>query len=629
MGKADGARIGTGPFWGSLVLARSPQPLFRSRRRRDGLKLFVLAGAAVVCAGIVRLADPALTNEASPPATPWSTWFLNVLPVWLALATLACVTARAYFSSLVVPAALWALYAANDVKLHELGSSVVPGDFILLGNLGTRGVSLLLRYLSNEGWQIAAMFGAVILLAWLAWKERPLNLLRGWRRPVAAVIACALSASLAVGLSPWRAAYGNDEFMAWAPARQAEKNGLVAHLLRYQWEMAATMPEPNLAAAAALIERHGIDAPPAASDASADAPDIVIVQSESLFDPARLNGIDEAQVLPNLRALSAVSQHGNLWIPTFGGGTIRTEFEVLTGIAMRYFPLVQYPYFGMTATREASIASVLAEHGYDTLVVHPYDRGFWNRASALSNLGFDEFDAQEDFGDAPRQGFYISDDALTDHILDRLGKAKKPMLVLAISMENHGPYDDYPNVDTARRDAIPTPPMLGDAARRELRGYLYHAGNADRALGKLADALRQRQRRTLLLFYGDHLPALADVYAQAGFKDGVPAAQQPVPWLLFDTARQDARPAVATATFYLPALLLEAAGVRDDAYFRLLEDVRAADQVGPEWTPVDDVSLSAIMQLRQRRQFAEFAHDIARNNALGAALPATAAAKEP
>ena len=606
------------------MLATLPQSSSRPRRSRDGLKYFVLAGAVVACAGIVWFADPALADAAPPPATPWTTWFLNLLPVLLVLATLTCVTARAYFSSLLVPAVLWALYAANAVKLHELGSPVVPGDLILLNNLGTRGVGLLLRYLPHNRLLIASMLVAAVLLAALAWKERPLKILRGGRRIVAVAATLAACASLVTGWSPWRAWYDDGDFMAWAPAQQAAKSGLVAHLLRYQWEMSATMPTPDFDAATALLSQHRDDLSPAASQPATGAPDIIVLQSESLFDPSRLDGIDEAQVLPNYRALAAVSQHGNLWTPTFGGGTIRTEFEVLTGIAMRYFPFVQYPYFGMTATREASIASTLGERGYQTLVVHPYDRGFWNRASALSNLGFDDFDAQEEFGDAPRQGFYISDDALADHILDRLSKATRPMFLFAISMENHGPYDDYPNADTAVRDAIPTPPGLDDAARRELRGYLYHAANADRALGKLVDALRHRQRRTLLLFYGDHLPALTDVYAQLGFKDGLHPTQQPVPWLLFDSARQEPRPAQATAAFYLPALLLDSAGIRDDNYFRLLEDLRAADDVGPGWAPPDDAALSAIMQLRQRREFGEAAQGVVDD--AGAAEPTQAAA---
>ena len=106
---------------------------------------------------------------------------LDLMPVVFTLALLVCVTARAYLSSLVVPAALWALYVANDIKLHELGSPVLPGDFILLANLGMRGVALLLRYLRDDGGWTASIVIALVLLVGLAWKERPLDALRGWK----------------------------------------------------------------------------------------------------------------------------------------------------------------------------------------------------------------------------------------------------------------------------------------------------------------------------------------------------------------------------------------------------------------------------------------------------------------
>src|SRR4029079_14919915 len=118
-------------------------------------------------------------------------------------------------------------------------------------------------------------------------------------------------------------------------------------------------------------------------------------------------GLEPDQVLPEFRRVAAMSRHGDLWVPTYGGGTIRTEFEVLTGIAMRYFPEVEYPYFRLTATALPSLPSVLAAHGYRTVAMHPHEREFWNRASALSHLGFDEFDAGEQFGDAPLSGWYV------------------------------------------------------------------------------------------------------------------------------------------------------------------------------------------------------------------------------
>ena len=99
--------------------------------------------------------------------------------------------------------------------------------------------------------------------------------------------------------------------------------------------------------------------------------------------------------------------------------------------------------------------------------------------------------------------------------------------------------------------------------------------DADRELGRLAEALQKRERRTVLLFYGDHLPALPPVYHQIGFADGNGAKTQPVPWLLLDNGRplrDEGR--VATTSWLLPSILLESAGIGGDRYFAALDALR-------------------------------------------------------
>lgn len=54
-----------------------------------------------------------------------------------------------------------------------------------------------------------------------------------------------------------------------------------------------------------------------------------------------------------------------------------------------------------------------------------------------------------------------------------------------------------------------------------------------------------------------------------------------------------------TASFFLPATLLAAAGIHE-RYFEVLDAVRAETRFGPEYTPAEDPALSALMQMRQR-----------------------------
>ncbi|HEY4092740.1 MAG TPA: sulfatase-like hydrolase/transferase, partial [Luteibacter sp.] len=121
--------------------------------------------------------------------------------------------------------------------------------------------------------------------------------------------------------------------------------------------------------------------------------------------------------------------------------------------------------------------------------------------------------------------------AMTDQIMAQLKSDGPPRFVFAISMEAHGPYDKSYIEDTAERDAIPVPEGINDDDKLKLRNYIYHMRHADAELGRLADLLKQRERPTLLLFYGDHLPALTDTYAKLGFTSGKDMLAQTVPYI--------------------------------------------------------------------------------------------------
>ncbi len=202
---------------------------------------------------------------------------------------------------------------------------------------------------------------------------------------------------------------------------------------------------------------------------------------------------------------------------------------------------------------------------------------FWNREAAFRQIGFDRFIDERAFSKEDIVGLFTGDAALTDHILAELDTEGPPQLLFAISMQNHGPFDWRPGLDAARLAAQPLPPGLDDGGAYWLRNYLYMAEDADRELGRLAEALQKRKRRTLLLFYGDHLPALPPVYHQIGFADGGNAKSQPVPWLLLDNRRRlrSRDEHALTASWLLPSILLENAGIGGDRWFATLDALRA------------------------------------------------------
>ncbi|WP_229238318.1 LTA synthase family protein [Dyella amyloliquefaciens] len=500
----------------------------------------------------------------------------NALP-GLLLATLLLVLSRRPLLSFGVAFVLEALvYAINTLKVSNLNTPLMPADFRMLGQLRRGGFQLLGSYLPASPWPYLALLGAaaIIVLAWR--KEIPLfaRRTRG-KRLVSGVALLLLLGTLLAGMPGWMKIYGGQHLWLepWSAQATAEHSGLVSSLLMFHLHQGHARKKPDPAAAQQLIVR---------SDASlrerlqsptnqGATPDIVVVQSESFFDPSIMKGYQGTDLTPNLRRLEAQGESGPLHVPTYGGGTIRTEFEVLTGLSLRYFDDLQFPYLQMNHKVVPSMVRALRSHGYETIAVHGNDPGFWNRNTAFHAIGFDRFVSRSSFpAKAAMDGQYMADSAMTDEIMAQLKDAGPPQFLFAISIEAHGPYD-VPPADSATRDAIPVPDGITGKNKLELQNYLYHMQHADQELGRLAELLAHRERPTLLLFYGDHLPALTDTYNQAGFVDGQDMLAQAGVWLLVDPRNPTTPTRESLASWMLPGRLLEQAGIRDDAYFALTQ----------------------------------------------------------
>ncbi|MEO7149903.1 MAG: LTA synthase family protein, partial [Rhodanobacteraceae bacterium] len=493
----------------------------------------------------------------------------------LALVLLA-LTRRAALSFLAAFGIEALVYRVNALKEINLASPLVPADFRMLGQLQHGGAHLLGGYVHvSVGLILVAVMAVIVLIA--SWRYEPPTLPRQpLPRAGLALSAFVVLLSLFAGWSAWRVVYDQAAlgFEPWSAQHTAQRAGLIGMLALYRLDYADQSVRIDAHAARALLT----DTAPAVRERmiagiGGEQPDIVILQSESFFDPGRMRGYAPYQFIPHFARLAATGESGPLHVPTFGGGTIRTEFEVLTGLPLRYFPQAQFPYLQIDAKRIPGLARVLAAHGYSTLAIHDNDAGFWNRASALKRLGFQRFIAIDGFPkNPPLDGQYVSDRALTDEILARLRDDGPPQLLFAISMEAHGPYDGDPgNIDVPERDAIPVPAGVTGNARTMLQNYLYHLRHADAQLGRLADALAQRRRPTLLLFYGDHLPALGQAFEVNGFEDGGDQLAQTGSWLLIDPAHPGKTESRALAAWALPGELLQRAGIRDDAYFALTD----------------------------------------------------------
>jgi phosphoglycerol transferase MdoB-like AlkP superfamily enzyme len=499
----------------------------------------------------------------------------NALPGLLLAGALLWWTRRALLSFGLAFASEAVVYGVNQLKVANLATPLLPDDFRMIGQLRKGGMHVLAGYLPGSPWPYLAMAAALALVI-LAWRlEPPLLAQGGVRRLVGGGIFAAVLISILAGLPAWGKIYNARVLWLepWSASSTTNHSGLISSLVLFHLHYGGAHRKPDRAAAEHLIAQFTpalvrAMQPPALPD---PLPDIVVVQSESLFDPTIMRGYEHSDFTPNLRRLAAHGSSGKLHVPTFGGGTIRTEFEVLTGLSLRYFDNLQFPYLQMSHKSLPSLVRTLRTHGYRTLALHGNDPSFWNRSTAFKAIGFERFVSKSEFpANAPNDGKYMADSAMTDQVMTLLKDSGPPQFVFAISIEAHGPYDVEP-ADTAERDAIPVPEGITGADKLELQTYLYHIKHADAELGRLVTWLAKRQRPSLVLFYGDHLPALTNSFHIAGFVDGGDMLSQAGIWLLVDPHSEGRSEHQDTAAWLLPGQLLAQAGIHDDPYFALTQ----------------------------------------------------------
>ena len=244
---------------------------------------------------------------------------------------------------------------------------------------------------------------------------------------------------------------------------------------------------------------------------------ILIVQGESFVDARRLDP-SLGDHLPNFAALQAESvAHGKLSVPCWGANTIRSELAVLTGLSADDIGLDRFnPYEHFARVPLPSLAHQARAAGYRTICIHPYDADFYYRDKVMPLLGFDQFIGIEGFAGAERNGPYVSDVAVAQCMARHVREHGPRVLVFAITMENHGPWD-------AQHDALASEFLpagwrdLPDAA--EIGRWLKHLQSTDAMIPILKEAIAATGSPGWLVFYGDHQPSLDGAFQAPGADD--------------------------------------------------------------------------------------------------------------
>ncbi|SDH63174.1 LTA synthase family protein [Paraburkholderia phenazinium] len=495
-----------------------------------------LALSLAATAGLA-LAPDALATPRAALRRPLAALALHALGVIFLCLCMLLASGRVLFSEFVALALVALMAGVSNAKYASLREPFVFTDLSLFSQLFAHP-RLYLPFLSPAT-VVAIVVGVAFLVGGFL-LDTPLA-----SRPLAAASLAALVCLSAAYLLAARLP------LSLNPVEDQQRHGFFAVFVAYLLN--------GLQPATLRAFRRALEDGPFANGAPSSHPDVIVIQSESFFDARRVDGSITPSILTHFDVATCESfEYGELSVPAWGANTMRTEFAMLTGLSESRLGYARFYPYAFVRHACSSLASWFRRAGYQTLAIHPYYADFFGRERVFRLLHLDRFLDIASFAGAPRVGPYVADAAVADAIIRELDAPRdKPAFIFAMTMENHGPL--HLEAVAAGEGAAFHP--HGDAAPwRDLTAYLRHLANADAMIATLLAYLRKRRRDTVLCFYGDHVPALPQVFAKLG---GEPARSDYFIWRNFGEtpARQQNQRVEALGAALLRAI--EAGGLSE------------------------------------------------------------------
>ncbi|WP_148611951.1 LTA synthase family protein [Nocardioides rubriscoriae] len=526
----------------------------------------------------------------------WRATFVNglgyvadSLVIWLVLLVLIALTNRVILSLGIVVAFTVVIAVANRVKLGLRSEPIYPSDVDFL-----KQPKFLATMVAPHMMVVAGIgLAAIVLAAWFLGRRYEPRMVPIWPshlslgRQFGAVLVRASVVTLALALlvdtthfnspgNPWRGIYevgDGQKWRYWDQRANYNSNGFVGGFLYNMPTVAMETPEgyseQTMDALATRYERLAARVNRTRTG-SLDDVNVVLVLSESFSDPTRLNGFQlDEDPIPKTRALMEAGTSGTMMPQLLGGGTANMEFEMLTGQSIGLFaPQLSSPYQMLVPGFDQYPSAVgwFGSHGHTPIAVHPYITSFYKRDQVYKVFGFDSFIHDTTMAEQERidDNEFIDDQSAFDEVRRQIDASASPLMVNLVTMQNHIP------VDGNYHDPIGVQGVDGAEADR-IGNYARGLAHTDDALADFLQKLKDSDEKTVVVFYGDHLPG---IYSSDTIDQNPGLGMYTTPFFLWSSegTPQKVLPQ-SSPTQFLP-MLYDLANAPIPPYFALLDRLR-------------------------------------------------------
>ncbi len=450
---------------------------------------------------------------------------LNLLPILAVLGLFYALLGNLFFAGSLTGLIIHALSLVNLIKVECRKDPLVPPDFGLLGEAMQATGEYQLNLHPGRIALIAA-FALVLFVLGLRFKRRP----KAWQRLVLGLAAVGCMAEAMATVYPSKDLYmdmiGKIDGLSYTNVpRVFDETGFLYCFVHNFGLYEVEKPAGYDRAEAELWASETSNSTQTPVKAN-----VIFVQCEAysdLYDNPVFTYApeDNPMYLFHRAAESPRALSGRVVVSNFGAGTANTEFDVLTGMQTNMLNSTPTSALRVVHKNVSTLARIFRRQGYGSWFMHPGERWFYNRESVYHYFGLDYQTFREDFSQLSYKGSWPSEDCFRRELIRYYEMQQElsdaPWFAFTVTVQNHQAYP-WAKYDFRVPDVQISVP-LSDAALENLSVYAEGIRDSSKLLWDLTEYFDAQDEPAILVFWGDHLPALGanfGAYREAGLSIG-------------------------------------------------------------------------------------------------------------
>lgn len=300
-----------------------------------------------------------------------------------------------------------------------------------------------------------------------------------------------------------------------------------------------------------------------------DTPDVILILNETFYDLRDIADIEtDEEFMPFIDRSDDLIK-GRAVVAGTGGGTNKSEYELLTSNSIQLMPGIT-PFNYLDFSNANSVVSFLDKQGYTSFGAHCANSLNYSRGKVYPQLGFDRILFKDDFENAESYGkrWYATDESVYRKLIEEYEEMPdSPRFMYMLTIQNHGGWD----LNAESEDTVHVRGDFGEYTD-DINEYLSCIRKSDEAFEALTEYFADNDRHTIICMVGDHCPSFAEALTEgSGLERTMKLRSTPyVVWSNYELENEF--PSEISMPFIVPCLL-KTAGCEMSAYYEYMTEL--------------------------------------------------------